>query len=85
MTHEEERTSEDLFHRAYMAAWLLRLLKNTPFFPDGAKSFDIADAQLTDSELFIGGLLLHHLQVLQFNSHEVTNLIINSTKIFLIL
>jgi len=55
-----------------MAAWLLRLLKNGDYLPENAKTADSADSKLSDDELFIAGLLLHNLQLLQFNTHEVT-------------
>lgn len=71
VTHEDERTIEDHFHRAYVASWLLRLLKNSPYFPDDVKTPDTTEAELSEGELFIGGLILHTLMVMQFNSHEV--------------
>lgn len=75
MTHEATRTQDDLFHRAYMAAWLLRLLKTTNYLPEDVKTPDLSDHQLSSDELFIGDLLLHHLQLLQFNTHEVSELV----------
>jgi len=71
VTHEDKRLPEDLFHRAYMAAWLFRLLKTGEYFPENVKSADSAESRLSDEELFISELLLHNLQLLQFNSHEV--------------
>jgi len=62
---------EDIFHRTYMAAWLFRLLRSGNYLPENVKSTDSADNRLSDEELFIAGLLLHNLQLLQFNSHEV--------------
>ncbi|KAK0172396.1 hypothetical protein PV328_005718 [Microctonus aethiopoides] len=75
VTHEATRTQDDLFHRAYMAAWLLRLLKTTNYLPEDVKTPDLFDHQLSSDELFIGDLLLHHLQLLQFNTHEVSELV----------
>lgn len=54
-----------------MAAWLFRLLKISEYLPENVKTTDSADSKLSDEELFIAGLLLHNLQLLQFNSHEV--------------
>lgn len=54
-----------------MAAWLLRLLKISEYLPENVKTSDSADNKLSCEELFIAGLLLHNLQLLQFNSHEV--------------
>lgn len=73
VTHEDKRLPEDLFHRAYMAAWLFRLLKTSEYLPENMKTADTAHNKLSDEELFIAELLLHNLQLLQFNSHEVTS------------
>jgi len=54
-----------------MAAWLFRLLRSGNYLPENVKTIDSADSRLSDEELFIAGLLLHNLQLLQFNSHEV--------------
>ena len=58
------RWSEDLFKRSLMAGILLKLLHVSGYFPsDGSNTkFD---------EVFIGSLLLRNLEVLQFNAHEV--------------
>ena len=71
VTHEDRRLPEDIFHRAYMATWLFRLLRSSNYLPENVKTADSADSRLSDEELFIAGLLLHNLQLLQFNSHEV--------------
>lgn len=71
VTHEDERTVEDIFHRTYMASWLLRLIKTTNYFPENIKTPDVSEVQLSKEELFIGQLILHNLQLLQFNTHEV--------------
>jgi len=36
--------------------------------------FTAGDKSLSDEEIFIGGLLLRHLQLLQFNAHEIAEL-----------
>ncbi|XP_015187287.1 PREDICTED: SET and MYND domain-containing protein 4-like [Polistes dominula] len=79
VTHEDQRTSEDIFHRAYIAAWLLRLVKTTKYLPNNDKTPDSSEVKLSDAELFVGELLLHHLQLLQFNSHEISEL--NNRKV----
>lgn len=41
---------------------------------------------LTENERYIGGLILRHLQALQFNSHEVAELVImdgNKKSVFI--
>ncbi|XP_011269215.2 SET and MYND domain-containing protein 4 isoform X1 [Camponotus floridanus] len=75
VTHEDKRLPEDLFHRAYMAAWLFRLLKTSEYLPESMKTADTAHNKLSNEELFIAELLLHNLQLLQFNSHEISELI----------
>lgn len=72
VTHEDKRTIEDLFHRTYIASWLLRLLKKGPYFPKHVKTPDTVEAKLSDGELYIGGLILHNLMTIQFNAHEVS-------------
>ncbi|KAK9307770.1 hypothetical protein QLX08_002008 [Tetragonisca angustula] len=74
VTHEDKRTPEDTFHRTYIAAWLLRLLKTSPYFPESVKTPDTANAKPSDGELYIGGLILHNLMIIQFNAHEISEL-----------
>lgn len=51
-----------------MSIYLLRLLKQGCYFGESNDEAPTAD------ELFIGGLLLRHLQILQFNAHEISQL-----------
>ncbi|KAJ8923754.1 hypothetical protein NQ315_010335 [Exocentrus adspersus] len=60
---------EELVHYTCMAIYLLRLLKFGKYFP-----FEPQDNVLKDEELYIGGLILRHLQFLQFNAHEISEL-----------
>ena len=55
----------DIFHRAMFTVFLLRCLQSQGYFPEPAQD------QLTEDELFIGGLLMHFMELLQFNAHEV--------------
>ncbi|XP_057327900.1 SET and MYND domain-containing protein 4 [Microplitis mediator] len=73
VTHEDERTMDDLFHRAYMTAWLLRVLKLSSYLPDNVKSEP--GEPLTEDELYAADLLCHHLQLLQFNTHEISEIV----------
>ena len=67
---DEERWEEDVFTRSMMAVALLKILKEAKYFPDKS------DAEtFTDDEIFIGSLILRHLNVLQFNAHEVYELL----------
>ncbi|XP_011498185.1 PREDICTED: SET and MYND domain-containing protein 4 [Ceratosolen solmsi marchali] len=72
VSHEDKRTTEDLFHRAYIAAWLLRVLKTSSYFPLTANKTDSAEVELSEGELAVADAILHHLQLLQFNSHEIS-------------
>lgn len=80
MSHEDKRTVEDIFHRTFMACWLLRLLKTTSYFPENIKTPDTSEDLLSNEELFIGHLILHNLQLLQFNAHEVYNFVWKNRK-----
>ena len=62
----EQRWPEDIFNRSLMAVALLKILKAAGYFP---KKSEIDS--FTNDEIFIGSLLLHHLNVLQFNAHEI--------------
>ena len=61
------RWVEDTFHRALMAVCLLKILKAAKWFPHNNEDTDA----FTNDELFVGSLILRHLNVLQFNAHEI--------------
>lgn len=63
---DSERWPEDLFNRALMATCLLKILKATRYFPDKSD-----ENTFTHDEIFIGSLMMRHLNVLQFNAHEI--------------
>ncbi|XP_049549164.1 SET and MYND domain-containing protein 4 [Anopheles darlingi] len=63
VTHEATRTPEDLFHRTLMATLLVSCLTLSDYAPDQA------------SCEYLGGLMLHNLQLLQFNAHEISEMI----------
>ncbi|XP_060525878.1 SET and MYND domain-containing protein 4-like [Cylas formicarius] len=66
--HEHLRKKEELIHYACISIYLLRVLKYAKYFGDYNENV------LTDDELFIGSLILRHLQLLQFNAHEISEL-----------
>jgi hypothetical protein len=41
---------------------------------------DVSEHELTQDEVFVGGLLLRHLQLLQFNAHEISELQLESPR-----
>jgi len=65
VNHHDQRKMGDIFHRAMFTVFLLRCLQSQGYFPEPAQD------QLTEDELFIGGLLMHFMELLQFNAHEV--------------
>ncbi|KAK9499021.1 hypothetical protein O3M35_003540 [Rhynocoris fuscipes] len=73
--HEQKRTVADLMHRAYMALFLLSCLKQTDYFAN------LANKDLEDAEVLIGGLFMRFLQILQFNAHEISELDIKSSDL----
>ena len=52
----------ELFHRSAFAVLLLRCLESQGYFGDDSSE---------DDKIYIGTLLTHFLQILQFNAHEV--------------
>ena len=70
-----ERWSEDAFARTLMAVGLLKVLKAAKYFPEKSEP-----DTFTDDEIFIGSLLLRHLNILQFNAHEVYELLRGSRE-----
>ncbi|XP_066138308.1 SET and MYND domain-containing protein 4-like [Euwallacea fornicatus] len=66
--NEPLRKKEELVHYACMAIYLLRLLKQGYYFGESC------DDSLSEDEQFIGGLILRHLQILQFNAHDISEL-----------
>ncbi|XP_063244730.1 SET and MYND domain-containing protein 4 isoform X5 [Bacillus rossius redtenbacheri] len=73
--HEDRRTAEDFFQRSAVAVFLFRCLQLGGYFgPARAGAADNGPGTLTAEERFFGWLLLQHLQLLQFNAHEVSEL-----------
>jgi len=64
---DNQRWTEDIYNRALMAVCLLKILKASRWFPHFNEEVDT----FTNDELFIGSLILRHLNVLQFNAHEI--------------
>ncbi|KAG5673986.1 hypothetical protein PVAND_003982 [Polypedilum vanderplanki] len=65
VTHEKERTFEDVFHRMMMANFLLHCLKMCDYFEDD---------ETEENFFYIGSLIYHNLQVMQYNAHEISEL-----------
>ncbi|KAI8429547.1 hypothetical protein MSG28_000178 [Choristoneura fumiferana] len=83
VSHEEERTKQDLLHRSEMTSFLVKLLelsgyfsgipRKSPLEAEDIKTLGVDDIYKDDVAV-IGGLILKNLQVLQFNAHEVFEL-----------
>ncbi|KAJ8922977.1 hypothetical protein NQ315_001525 [Exocentrus adspersus] len=66
-TNAELRPAGDFLQRALMAAFLLRCLQKSGYFGRNDRN----RITPTEDEYCVGELLLFHLQMLQFNAHEV--------------
>lgn len=65
VNHHGKRPTGDIFHRAMFSVYLLRCLQSQGYFADSPGD------NLSEDEVLIGTLLMHFLEVLQFNAHEV--------------
>jgi len=63
---DKMRWPEDLFNRALMSVCLLKILKSARYFPNKSDP-----DTFTNDEVFIGSLMMRHMNVLQFNAHEI--------------
>jgi len=63
---DNKRWQEDLFNRALMSVCLLKILKHSQYFPSKSE-----ENTFTSDEVFIGSLMMRHMNVLQFNAHEI--------------
>jgi len=77
VTNSKLRGVGDLFKRALMACYLLKILEMTPFFYNGGS--DPHNVKLVD-KVAMGAVLLRHLQNLPCNAHEVTELELGPTS-----
>lgn len=63
------RPAKDFFHRTLMALFLFQCLRASGYLGD--RELDEDPQSITEEELFIASLLLRHLELLQFNAHEI--------------
>lgn len=71
--HEKDRPTWSYLQYAFMAKFLVNFLTANRYFTS-----DIScgtDAIKENDKCFIGGLVLRNLQLLQFNSHEIFDLL----------
>ena len=71
MANSKQRGVGDLFKRALMALYLLKILELTPFFYNGGS--DPRNVKLSE-KVAMGAVLLKHLQNLPCNAHEISEL-----------
>lgn len=64
------RSDKDFFDRTFMALFLFQCLRASGFLPTRHRYEEDA-LNITDDEIFVASLLLRHLQLLQFNAHEI--------------
>ncbi|CAG2067077.1 unnamed protein product, partial [Timema podura] len=75
--HHSHRSIDDWLQRTGMAVFLFRCLQVSGYF--GEDSF-LSGTHLNPDHLLVGGLLLRHLQSLQFNAHEISELQLGDKK-----
>lgn len=71
VTNSKQRGVGDLFKRALMSLYLLKILELTPFFYNGGS--DPKNVKLNE-KVAMGAVLLLHLQNLPCNAHEISEL-----------
>lgn len=74
--HEKERPTYSFLQYAFMSTFLVKFLEANNYFDSdtSGKMNESCDEDRT----FIGGLIIRNLQVLQFNSHEIFDLLKSS-------
>lgn len=80
--HESEREPEDMMNRIFLTLFLLQCLRKTSYLQKNSTPSNENEKSnhLNDEEILIAQLILHHLQILQFNAHEVSELVIQNNK-----
>lgn len=71
--HEKQRPTYSFLQYAFMSIFLVRFLEANQYFDSDnrEKTPEIYE----EEKVFIGSLILRNLQVLQFNAHEVFDLL----------
>ncbi|XP_049820348.1 SET and MYND domain-containing protein DDB_G0273589-like isoform X2 [Aethina tumida] len=67
--NESSRPKSESLHFMMIASFLLKLLKQTEYFGEKSPS-----EKLTEIEAFIGALIYRHLEILQYNAHDISEL-----------
>lgn len=75
--HEKERPTYSFLQYAFMATFLVKFLEANHYFDSDIHVAD--EDSLIKDQAFVGGMILRNLQILQFNSHEVFDLLKSKT------
>lgn len=71
--HEKQRETYSFLQYAFMSTFLVKLLEANQYF--GSDISKRSTDEYEADKCFIGSLILRNLQVLQFNSHEIFDLL----------
>ncbi|XP_046397895.1 SET and MYND domain-containing protein 4-like isoform X2 [Ischnura elegans] len=72
ITLSDERSPVDMLERTLMAIFLIKCLRHSTFFKKiGSKEMEEEIGFRSEEEIIAARLLLHYLQMLQFNAHEI--------------
>lgn len=84
VNHETRRKPEDLMNRIHVALFFIQCLKQTSYFNNkliNVENKRISKLLESNDELYITELLLRHLEILQFNAHEVSEFQIQNEEV----
>lgn len=77
--HDKERPTYSFLQYAFMSTFLVKFLEANQYFDSDIRGKEEHADQDEDDRNFIGSLIVRNLEVLQFNSHEVFDLLKSST------
>lgn len=69
--HENQRQTYSFLQYAFMSTFLVKILEANQYFDISKRNADAYE----EDKIYIGSLILRNLQILQFNSHEVFDLL----------
>ncbi|XP_076450362.1 protein-lysine N-methyltransferase SMYD4-like [Babylonia areolata] len=75
--HCNKRTVKDLWSRALRAAFLVKCLEQTGFFPGTHDQGPVMEEKRLEDLSYIGGHIMRHLMMLPCNAHEVSEMEVN--------
>lgn len=77
--HAKERPTYSFLQYAFMATFLVKFLEANQYFTSDIRGKAEQENEDEDDKMFVGSLIMRNLQVLQFNSHEVFDLLKSTT------